>query len=75
MSRPQLDAEQQLAERIRQALIEAAQAAHTDAGIRGLCCEGAWEAAVSTLRGLDLAPIVAESQRTDGSQGAKEPRS
>ena len=48
-----------LAERLRQALIEAALAAHEDAGIRGLCCEGAWEAVVTTLRGLDLAPIVA----------------
>jgi hypothetical protein len=60
MSRPELDGELQLAERIRHALIEAAQAAHTDAGIRGLCCEGAWEAVVSTLRGVDLAAIVAE---------------
>ncbi|MEY2934126.1 MAG: hypothetical protein RL033_4875 [Pseudomonadota bacterium] len=63
MSRPVLDGELQLAERVRRALIEAAQAAHTDAGIRGLCCEGAWEAVVSTLRGVDLAAIVAEGDR------------
>jgi hypothetical protein len=60
MSRPKLDGELQLAERIRNALIEAAQAAHTDAGIRGLCCEGAWEAALVTMRAVDLAAIVAE---------------
>lgn len=70
MSRPELDGEQQLAERIRHALIEAAQAAHTDAGIRGLCCEGAWEAVVSTLRGLDLAALLAEDRATGSPGGA-----
>jgi hypothetical protein len=53
--------ERELAERIRQALISAALAAHDDAGIRGLCCEGAWEAAVNAMRGVDLALIVAQS--------------
>lgn len=59
--------EQQLAERIRQALIATAQAAHDDAGIRGLCCEGQWEAVVTALRGLDLAVIIAGgSERAEG---------
>lgn len=54
----QLDERRELAERIRQALLAAAQAAHEDAGVRGLCCEGQWEAAVVALRGLDLALLV-----------------
>ena len=47
----------QLAERVRAALIEHALAVHADAGIRGLCAQGAWEAAVGALRSLDLGPI------------------
>ena len=46
------------AESIRRALIEAAGAAYEDAGIQGLCEEGRWEAAVSAMRALDLAPIA-----------------
>jgi hypothetical protein len=48
-----------LAEAVRQACIEAAQAAYEDARINGLCHEGAWECAVDTIRSLDLASIVA----------------
>lgn len=46
-----------LAERVRAALLEQALAAHADAGVRGLCAQGAWEAAVGALRSLDLDPI------------------
>ncbi len=49
----------ELAERVRRALIEHAQAAHEDAGIRGLCCEGAFEAVVSALRAYDLEALLA----------------
>jgi hypothetical protein len=52
------DPRRELAERIRRALIERAQAAHEDAGIRGLCCEGAWEAVVSALRTHDLDDVL-----------------
>ena len=45
-------------ESIRRALIEAARAAYEDAGIQGLCEEGRWEAAVSAMRALDLAPFA-----------------
>jgi hypothetical protein len=48
------DSRRELCERVRRALIERAQAAHEDAGIRGLCCEGAWEAVVSALTTHDL---------------------
>jgi hypothetical protein len=47
-----------LAERLRQALIDCATAAQEDARLRGLCCEGAWEAAVSAMRALDLTPLM-----------------
>ena len=41
-------------DQIRGALIEGALAAFEDASVRGLCCEGAWEAAVSAMRQVDL---------------------
>ena len=44
------------AEPIRAALIAAAADAYEDASIRGLCAEGAWEAAVSAMRSLRLQP-------------------
>lgn len=61
--------ERELAERIRQALLATAQAAHDDAGIRGLCCEGQWEAVVTALRNLDLASIIASRSGTLGEGG------
>ncbi|HEY8494540.1 MAG TPA: acetyltransferase [Myxococcota bacterium] len=48
----------ELAERVRAACIRAAIDAYEDAAIRGLCPEGAWEAAVSAMRALDLAALV-----------------
>ena len=60
MPEPELDpsaAAVLLAERVRSALVEHAIAVFTDAGVRGLCCEGAWEAAVTALRKLDLTPL------------------
>ena len=43
-----------VAERVRAACLEAASRAYEDAGIRGLCAEGRWEAAVDAMRRLDL---------------------
>jgi hypothetical protein len=48
---------QQLAEQVRAALVETALMAYEDAALRGLCCEGAWEVAVSAMRELDLSSI------------------
>ncbi|MEO7986559.1 MAG: acetyltransferase [Gemmatimonadales bacterium] len=42
------------AEMVRAAVIQAAIAGFEDASMQGLCCEGAWEAAVSAMRLLDL---------------------
>jgi hypothetical protein len=50
---------EQSAERVRAALVQAALAAYEDAAVQGLCCEGAWEVAVATMRRLDLRPAVA----------------
>ena len=57
---------QELAERVRAALIEAATAAYDDAAIRGLCAEGAWEVAVGAMRGLDLSRIAGQRSVASG---------
>jgi hypothetical protein len=49
-----------LAERIRGALLEHALAVHEDAGVRGLCSEGRWDAVVSALRAFDLDALLGE---------------
>ena len=58
---------QSLIERVRAACLEAALAAYEDAGIRGLCAEGRWEAAVAAIRRVDLSralqPDLAPSRR------------
>jgi hypothetical protein len=56
-----------LANRVRQACLEAALQAYEDAGIQGLCAEGRWEAAVSALRTVDLAPLLREFTCLKGS--------
>ena len=47
-----------LAETVRAACLDAASLAYEDAGIRGLCAEGRWEAAVTAIRQLDLARVL-----------------
>jgi hypothetical protein len=42
------------AERVRAACMDAAVQAYEDAGIRGLCADGRWEAALAAIRQLDL---------------------
>lgn len=51
--------EPQVAERLRTALIACAEAAYEDARLRGLCCEGAWEAAITALRAVSLDAVIA----------------
>jgi hypothetical protein len=48
----------EVAEQIRRALIERALAAFEDASMQGLCCEGAWEAAISALRHVELEVLL-----------------
>ena len=47
-----------MAEQVRRALVQSALAAYEDAAMQGLCCEGAWEAALSAMRRLHLAPLL-----------------
>lgn len=47
-----------IADAVRRACLEAALAAYEDAGIRGVCEEGRWEAAVGAIRTIDLEPVV-----------------
>jgi hypothetical protein len=57
-----------LAERVRAALIACALETYADAGVRGLCAEGAWEATVAALRKLDLGPVY----RGQGAKGSRD---
>jgi hypothetical protein len=43
--------------RVRAACLDAAITAYDDAGIRGLCAEGRWEAAVGAIRRLNLSNV------------------
>ena len=47
-----------LVETVRAACLEAALAAYEDAGIRGLCAEGRWEAALAAIRLVDLSGVL-----------------
>jgi hypothetical protein len=66
MTAPRHDTRPTEAERVRAACLEAAIQAYEDAGIRGLCAEGRWEAAVAAIRQLDLSALrlAGESART-----------
>lgn len=55
------DPHQSLAAAVRRALIDAAESAYEDAGIRGLCEEGRWEAAVSAMRALDVEAVARQA--------------
>ena len=45
------------AESVRAACLSAALQAYEDAGIRGLCADGRWEAALAAIRQLDLSVL------------------
>ena len=47
-----------LTETVRAACLDAAMLAYEDAGIRGLCADGRWEAALSAIRQLDLSGVL-----------------
>lgn len=46
------------AESVRAACLDAAIRAYEDAGIRGLCHEGRWEAAIAAVRQLDIRHVL-----------------
>ena len=47
-----------VAETVRAACLDAAMQAYEDAGIRGLCGVGRWEAALAAIRHLDLSDVL-----------------
>lgn len=55
--------EQQMAtaQIVKDACIRAAIEGYESAAMSGLCCEGAWEAAISAVRMLDLDSIIKET--------------
>lgn len=53
-------ATEQLAEAVRAACVRAAVTAYEDAGLRGLCEAGRWEAAVGALESIDVRILVQE---------------
>jgi hypothetical protein len=61
--------EPQIIERLRAALVACAAAAHEDALVRGLCWEGAWEAALAAMRTLPLEALEAR----DGDVTTRDP--
>jgi len=48
-----------IAETVRAACIKAAREGYEDAGIHGLCHEGAWECAIDAMRAIDLKALLA----------------
>lgn len=58
MGRTEVEARRELARRVRAALDEAAVAGWEEAGLAGLCGEGAFETAVGRMRSLELEPLI-----------------
>ena len=56
------DERQQLAEKVRQACLQAALDAYEQAGISGLCEEGRLEVALDAIRQLDVAKLTETDQ-------------
>jgi len=66
-------ADPDLVARVRQALVDVAREAYEDAGARGLCAEGRWEAALDALRSADLESLLKgrpDEKRPAGGAGA-----
>jgi hypothetical protein len=55
-------------ETVRAACLHAAMHAYEDAGIRGLCADGRWEAALAAIRQLDLSGVHAPPAGSDLSE-------
>lgn len=55
----------QLAERVREACIQAALDGYQDAAMSGLCDEGAQEVSISAMRRLDLHALLERSDEPD----------
>ncbi len=60
-SNPLLESDLILAQAIRDLCINTALIAYENAAVSGLCREGAWEAAISALRMMDLESVVKDN--------------
>lgn len=58
-----------LAEAVRAACERAAVSAYEDAGLRGLCEAGRWEAALGALQSIDLQKLIESLEHTDERPG------
>lgn len=58
-----------IARQVRNECIQTALSAYENASMSGLCGEGAFEAAVSAMRMLDVDALVARADRRAGSGG------
>ncbi|HEY9465875.1 MAG TPA: hypothetical protein VIR54_22425 [Vicinamibacterales bacterium] len=58
-------------EAVRAACVNAALGAYEDAGIRGLCADGRWEAALAAIRHVDLSGMLdAPADSAEGDENA-----
>ena len=55
--------ENEIAERVRRACLEAAIDGYDDARMSGLCQQGAWDVALDRIRSLDLGSLLDESRQ------------
>ncbi|PRQ04760.1 hypothetical protein ENSA5_05250 [Enhygromyxa salina] len=58
------DERRRLAEAVRRACLEAAEAAYEQGGFSGLCAQGRWELALDAMRSTPLDTIVTPSSST-----------
>lgn len=56
----------QLAIIVREACIKAAVEAYEQAGLSGLCHEGAWEYAIDAIQKLDIKKIIKDFKKSYG---------
>lgn len=64
-----LNDQYEIANQVRNECIQAALSAYENASISGLCGEGAFEAAISAIRMLDVEALVAQSGARTGGGG------
>lgn len=60
-----MDEQRQMADAVRKACIEEALKSYEDAGLRGLCHEGRWEAAVEAMRQINLDTVIQAQTASD----------
>lgn len=50
--------QKEIAELVRQECIKRALEAYEEASVSGLCCEGAWEFAIDTIRNVKIEVVL-----------------